>query len=110
MEIRDAGVEKNRIGGVEVNPHILRVEDAYRGLRVCPLGGGDGAAAIMVTATGAADDKPGIRPGQLVAMVSSADAACVPEWGRNREHRRRKTSRKSQKQQQSGGQAMHASL
>lgn len=81
MEIQDAGVERNRICLVEANPGMLRVEDAYFGLRMGPLGSGNGAAAIVVTAIVAANDGWGIRSGFFVAVMSSTDAACVRGFG-----------------------------
>ena len=79
-------------------------------LRIGPLSSSDGAATIMVAATGIADDKLfGFRGRRILAVMNSlAEAAGPRRGGGGRERQRDKGSQEREEEQQSGGQAMHA--
>lgn len=79
MELEDFCAGRKRILLVETTPGILRREDTHRGLRVSPSGGGNGVAAIVVTAASIANNKPGrIRDRRLVAVMRGfPDATCM---------------------------------
>ncbi|MGA8443499.1 MAG: hypothetical protein WB714_35130 [Candidatus Sulfotelmatobacter sp.] len=79
------------------------------GLGVGPLGGGDGAGAITVTATAVLHYRlPSVRGQRIVAVVNPlAEAAGMRRRGSNRERAGRKTSQEREQQQKSGGQAVH---
>jgi hypothetical protein len=69
-------------------------------LRVCPLSGGDGAAAIMVAATGVADYKRfGFRGQRILAVMNSFAEAAGTRRSRRRQRERDKISHEREEQQ-----------
>jgi len=113
-KINDFEAERKRQRPVESRANVLHPEEIHRALRVGPLSGGDGAAAIVITTAGIANNKlGGIPVGWSVAallMRSFTDAACVRRGGRHRQRERNNVSREREEQQQSGGQALHTSF
>ena len=69
-------------------------------LRVSPLGGGDGAAAIMVAATGVADCKLfGFRAERILAVMNSLAEAADTRRGRHSQRQWEEISRERNEQQ-----------
>jgi|SRR5580658_1813170 hypothetical protein len=83
---------------------------ARPGLRVSPLLGGDGAAAITMATTGAANDGLcGFRGERILTAMNLPQTAGM--WRCLRRHRDRdEVTRKREQQQKPGGQTMHAGL
>jgi len=79
-------------------------------LRVGPLSGGDGAAAIVVAAAGIANYVlEGDGDGRCMAgMRRFARTTCMRRCGGNRKRNWDEVSREREEQQPSGGQAVHA--
>jgi hypothetical protein len=102
------------LGHGEVNIDRMQEERCQFGLRVGPLSGGDGAAAVVITTASIANKKlGGIPVGWFVAVMlmrSFTDAAGMRRGGRYRQREWNKISREREEQQQSGGQALHASF
>jgi len=109
VELEDFNIQKDWDRSVKASPDILRKVETRRRLRPRPFGDGDGAAAIVATAAGIANNKlGGIGDGRLVAVMRRfADTACMRRRSCYGCRQRNKTSRQREKQQQSGGQAMH---
>ncbi len=102
--------------GVELGFGLPRSDGLQEGfsrsrLRMSPLSNSDGAAKIMVGAARVADDTTlGSCAQRILAVMNSlAQAACMRRRGSSRERQRDKISHQREQQQQSGGQAMHAS-
>ncbi len=102
------------MGQGEVNIDRVQEEQCQFGLRVGPLSAGNGAAAIVITTAGIANNKPGGIPGgcfvAMMLMRSFTEAAGMRRGGRYRQRERNKVSREREEQQQSGGQALHTSF
>jgi hypothetical protein len=109
VELEDFRIQKDRDRSVKASPDILRKVQTRRRLRPRTFGGGDGAAAIVATAAGTSNNKlGGIGDARLVAVMRRfADATCMRRRRGYRHRQRNKVSRQREKQQQSGGQAMH---
>jgi hypothetical protein len=111
MERRGNGVRGVGLGSRQARRDALLERDRKPRLRVGPLGGGDGTAAIAVAAIGAANYGLSVFCSQriLAVMNSLAEAASMGR-SRGRERQWHKISHEREKQQQSGGQAAHAGL
>src|ERR1700722_4716242 len=86
-----------------------RIEKVHARRRLSPSEGCYPSGAILVAATGTADGAFGrIRHCRTTAVMSRfSKAASVRGRGWGRQRRRRGATREGEKQQQSGGQAMH---
>jgi hypothetical protein len=101
----------NEIAVDEIGFDITRGQATCGPLCVSPLCGSNGAAAFLTAAARGANHKlSGFRRGRVVAAMNSfAEAAGVGRGcGGCRQSQRGEISRDREKQQQSGGQAMHA--
>src|SRR5208282_68879 len=104
-----------RVGRVWTGSGYWRIDGWQREgreleLRVCPLGSGDGPAAIVVTTAGIAEDQlcGFCDQGTVAGMGGFANTACMGWRSDGRQRRRDQSPHEREEEQQSCGQAMHA--
>jgi hypothetical protein len=86
-------------------------EGRNRRHRISPLGCGYGAAAVVVAATGGADDSLfGFFSGGIVAVMRFTNATGMRGLGCGCHRQRNEAAGEGEQQQEFGGQALHASV